>query len=104
MRLWKLQDLFDAIHEHNPKAKRHLRLIHVCKRCQWRTPELTPLDATVMSANATLHPPQNFEIRDNGYCDRCNQECWAQVAEQMEHVKNNCGHCGGGRCKHYIIE
>lgn len=102
MRLWKLQDLFDDIHKHNPKAKKHLRLIHVCEKCNWRTPELAPLFPIDFNKNVPAHAPQIFEIKNHGYCDKCNQDCWQEIKNHIEYQNNNCVYCGGGRCKHYI--
>lgn len=43
-----------------------------------------------------------IEIKQN-YCDKCNQEVWKKVRDNNEFLKNNCEHCGGGRCHHYPL-
>jgi len=88
MRLWKLQDLFNDIHKNNPKAYKYVRLIHICEKCSFRTPELAPLGrlATIdFNKNMPVHAPINFEIKDHGYCDKCNQDCWKEVRQHIEY-------------------
>lgn len=82
MRLWSIQDLFNKIHEEMPKAKKHLNLIHVCSKCNWRTPEIRPLSIDLLEIN--VDHLNTFEIRNNGYCDKCNQEAWKIVHDSLD--------------------
>jgi uncharacterized protein with PIN domain len=74
MRLWRIQQLFDSIHKRMPNAKKYVRLIHVCSKCEKRTPEFAPLD--IMEKEVTQRILQNYEIRNNSFCDKCNKKFW----------------------------
>jgi hypothetical protein len=95
MRLWKLQDLFDQAQKQYPDCD----LIHVCVKCGWKTPAPARFILSAKEANIN-HTPKKVEIEEN-YCDECNHNVWRKIADHNDYLKNNCEHCGGGRCRHY---
>ena len=66
MRLYKLSEL-----------EANELVIHICQKCYYRTPIPPKLSPDSCKSEPPLFPIKH-EIND-GYCDKCNVECWEKI-------------------------
>lgn len=78
MRLYELSEWFDQAQ----KAYPNKYIVHVCEVCNWKTPNMAPLD--VMISEIPIYIPEKVEIKDN-LCDSCNNSVWKKIADHSEH-------------------